>query len=705
MASDSSLSPSISSKLFLINYQSDTLQRFKDKFSQTDWELLEKYLDDERKLGILKNNLFDKLNTAQLRWELQMNVQEKCQLIGEMEEYLYELQLVEHALKVPMLAIAKIIFSINPIRYLDRDTSQIKQKPVKKRKNELGGLVGEINDDLNKIPAREAKLLAVSQVHKHHQEEQFEELIAMGNDVPKRGRLKKRTVPTVNRPTKDGTETPKATEQHQAQDTNLMDLDEEKKRNVDEAEQREGAEVASSISQPIIAQMPALLSEESQKRGSTSSPQRAESSGNCSSELMHSPPRTRATKKKSRETDIGHGTNEPTRMANAKSPRKRRASVTEHQQNEGNEIDQMEIGEEETETERMDGQQKADEAAEPTYCLCEQVSFGEMICCDYELCSVEWFHFACVNIKSKPKGKKWFCPLCRFNDKANMLKPELLYKLDLARHRSQQMANHLDRKGIEYVSKRMPKIGVGTYQIHGNDIFEVIDAALEVGYRFIDTAQIYRNEKHIGDALTELLPKYGLKRLLKTDYVDLVLIHWPGTSRLKRENPRNAQLRAESWKAMEQMHGEGQLRAIGVSNFNVPHLEQLIGGGWAKVMPAVNQCECHPHWAQPQLIAFCARNGIHFQAYSSFGGESNRGELFRDTKVREMASKYDCSISDFLLAWALSQGMSVLPRSRSREHIRENFLGAGGIRVSAEDIEAVKAENGRKYCWDPDGVQ
>uniref|UniRef100_A0A914H228 NADP-dependent oxidoreductase domain-containing protein n=1 Tax=Globodera rostochiensis TaxID=31243 RepID=A0A914H228_GLORO len=153
------------------------------------------------------------------------------------------------------------------------------------------------------------------------------------------------------------------------------------------------------------------------------------------------------------------------------------------------------------------------------------------------------------------------------------------------------------------------------------------------------------------------------------------------------------------------MHEEGRLRAIGVSNFNVLHLEQLLKGGWARVAPAVNQCEFHPHWVQPELISFCTRHGIHFQAYSSLGSESNRKVLFQDDKIRAMAAKYDCSVPDFLLGWALSQGMSVLPRSQSREHIRANFIGASKVRVSAEDIEAVKAANRSKYCWDPEGVQ
>uniref|UniRef100_A0A914H353 Zinc finger PHD-type domain-containing protein n=1 Tax=Globodera rostochiensis TaxID=31243 RepID=A0A914H353_GLORO len=192
-----------------------------------------------------------------------MNVRDKCQLIGEMADYLYELQLVEHALKSPMLNIAKIIFSINPKRRVDKDSIQIKQKPTKKRKNELGGLRGKVVG--SQSVRRQQNLL---------------ETAPQNFCIRRRGR-------------------------------------------------------------------------ERLRKGSS----------------------------------------------NAKSPQKRQASATEHQQqwNEEGEIDQMEYGEEDLERK---GKRQLDEA-EPTYCLCERVSFGEMICCDYELCSVEWFHFACVNIKSK----------------------------------------------------------------------------------------------------------------------------------------------------------------------------------------------------------------------------------------------------------------------------------------------------------------
>ncbi|KAF7636293.1 Aldo_ket_red domain-containing protein [Meloidogyne graminicola] len=287
-------------------------------------------------------------------------------------------------------------------------------------------------------------------------------------------------------------------------------------------------------------------------------------------------------------------------------------------------------------------------------------------------------------------------------------------------------------KGAEYVREHMPMIGLGTYQITDEKtIFAVLDNALDVGYRLIDTAQVYANEKYIGKALKELLPKYKIKRKdlfitsklspknqgikncrqsvldslekLQIEYLDLLLIHWPGTSKLRKNDPKNACLRAESWKELEKLQSEGKIRAIGVSNYNIKHLEELLDQ--AEVLPAVNQCECHPHWYQSDLIEFCRTNRIHFQAYSSFGSESNHEDLFSDEKINNMAIKYNCTVQDFLLSWALSQGMSVLPRSKNPEHVRANFK-ASKIKVSNEDIEAVKLgiNERKKYCWDPEGL-
>uniref|UniRef100_A0A183CBC2 Uncharacterized protein n=1 Tax=Globodera pallida TaxID=36090 RepID=A0A183CBC2_GLOPA len=280
-------SPCSPSPTSFMEFEPSLLNRFKDKFSPSDWESLEKHLDDERKLSILKNALFGKLSRAQTRLEKEskMNVRDKCQLIGEMADYLYELQLVEHALKIPMLNIAKIIFSINPKRRVDKDSIQIKQKPIKKRKNELGGLVGEMSDELNKIPVREAKLLAASQVHRHHQEERFEEMDAIANDGPKRGRLKRRTIPTTGRSVKDLVAVV-ATNLLPTQSDNLRDMDDEQQKYAEFDKPEDGGETEAVNFLLMVAQIPSTLSDEGQQRGSTNSPQRTESAGNSAAELF-----------------------------------------------------------------------------------------------------------------------------------------------------------------------------------------------------------------------------------------------------------------------------------------------------------------------------------------------------------------------------------------------------------------------------------
>ncbi|KHN88686.1 Aldose reductase B [Toxocara canis] len=267
----------------------------------------------------------------------------------------------------------------------------------------------------------------------------------------------------------------------------------------------------------------------------------------------------------------------------------------------------------------------------------------------------------------------------------------------------------------------MPLIGLGTYQIKDSGtIFKILDAALASGYRMVDTAQVYGNEKAIGEALHTLLPKYNLKREdiflitklkpsshgvakaqnaiddslrnLRVNYIDLFIIHWPGAYERDVKDPLNAQLRAEK---------SGKLRAIGVSNYDVRHLEMLLSS--ASVQPALNQCECHPHFDQRELIEYCNQHDIVFQAYSSLGSPRFMHKLSEDRTIKEIARKYGCSIPQFLLAWAMSQGISVLPRSGSPDHVTDNFKSVE-YKISKEDIQLVTAPKRQKYCWDPSTV-
>lgn len=279
----------------------------------------------------------------------------------------------------------------------------------------------------------------------------------------------------------------------------------------------------------------------------------------------------------------------------------------------------------------------------------------------------------------------------------------------------------------EYVKQNMPMIGMGTWQIQNEEVLRtVIDAGFEVGYRFIDTAQVYGNEAAIGRILQKLLPKHGLKREdiwitsklspsnaglkkarksvedslkhLKVDYIDLMLIHWPGSS-LKSENPKNKTLREESWNVLCEMMNEGKLKSVGVSNFEICHLEELKNK--SSIVPAVNQVEYHPHFHQDDLAQYCRKNEIHFQAYSSLGSPTYRDELSKETIIKEMALRYNVDIPVLLLGFAYCQGISVLPRTTSAEHVVSNFKVIK-LTISQDDMNrllALKVEH--KTCWDP----
>uniref|UniRef100_A0A914URG7 NADP-dependent oxidoreductase domain-containing protein n=1 Tax=Plectus sambesii TaxID=2011161 RepID=A0A914URG7_9BILA len=280
----------------------------------------------------------------------------------------------------------------------------------------------------------------------------------------------------------------------------------------------------------------------------------------------------------------------------------------------------------------------------------------------------------------------------------------------------------------------MPLIGLGTYQIRDRStIFAIVDAALESGYRLFDTAQVYGNEEHIGDALRELLPKYNLTRTdifitsklspanhgankakksvedsltkLRTDYIDLFLIHWPGVQKISPTDESNRRLRQESWHVLEELRDGQVLKSIGVSNYTIEHLNELLTT--AKTTPTVNQCEFHPHYPDFPLVNFCRQHNIHFQAYSSFGSPAFKQNLFHEAIVTEMCAKYDFTAAQILLAWALNQGISVLPRTSNPLHVKENFK-ATNVTLSPEDIDLlsnVRSDLTKvKYCWNPQRI-
>ncbi|XP_031842242.1 glyoxal reductase [Nomia melanderi] len=276
----------------------------------------------------------------------------------------------------------------------------------------------------------------------------------------------------------------------------------------------------------------------------------------------------------------------------------------------------------------------------------------------------------------------------------------------------------------------MPLIGFGTYKIQGRDtIYQVVDESLKAGFRSIDTAVVYRNEGDIGYALKNLLSKYNLERgdifittklspsengnpkgieqsvkksieALNTTYLDLYLIHWPGATRIPENSTNNPNLRAKTWNKLVELQKQGLIRSIGVSNYTIGHLEELLKD-CKGISPAVNQVECHPHYRQTELINYCNEKGIHVQAYSSLGTSSN-SNLLKDPVVIKIASQLNVSPARLLLKWALQQGIGIIPKAVRKEHIRDNIQL--NFTIDEEDMKALSSLTQNKYAWDPSNV-
>lgn len=274
----------------------------------------------------------------------------------------------------------------------------------------------------------------------------------------------------------------------------------------------------------------------------------------------------------------------------------------------------------------------------------------------------------------------------------------------------------------------IPLLGFGTYQISGPEkIYNVLDYALNAGYRHIDSAIVYRNEAEIGNALKTLLPKYNLKRedifitskivpsskhsaedvenLVKdslrnfqTNYLDLYLIHWPGASGLQPGDPKNKKQRLLTWNILTKLKKEGLLRSTGVSNYLVKHLEELVDDPEYEA-PAVNQVEWHPRNHNSTLLDYCREKGIFLQAYSSLG-TSGSSSLREDPTVRQIAQKLGKSVSQVLLRWAYQQNIGILPKASSRAHIEENI--DLDFVIPDEDMKTLSdLKVKQKFAWDP----
>nr|XP_022304553.1 uncharacterized protein LOC111111712 isoform X1 [Crassostrea virginica] len=274
----------------------------------------------------------------------------------------------------------------------------------------------------------------------------------------------------------------------------------------------------------------------------------------------------------------------------------------------------------------------------------------------------------------------------------------------------------------------IPLVGLGTFKIRGKEeVQKTLDAALKAGYRLIDTASVYRNETEIGECLQDLLPGYSLQRSdifitsklgpkdqgegscysaflkslsnLQCQYLDLYLIHWPGTQGKKPDDPQQHALRVGSWQDLIKLQKEGKVKHIGVSNFLQHHIQELFDE--TGVYPGVLQTEHHPHLIQRELIQFCKERGIFYQAYSSLGTTTQENQILTDPVVTDVSKKLQKSVSQVLLRWAVQEGIGVLPKSCNPDHIREN-IDIFSFQIPEEYVCSLNSlDKGKHYCWNP----
>jgi diketogulonate reductase-like aldo/keto reductase len=260
----------------------------------------------------------------------------------------------------------------------------------------------------------------------------------------------------------------------------------------------------------------------------------------------------------------------------------------------------------------------------------------------------------------------------------------------------------------------MPWFGLGVFKVKdGNEAVSSVRTAIKHGYRSIDTAAIYKNEEGTGQGIREGMEAAGISRKelfitskvwnsdlgyesairayeeslerLGLDYLDLYLIHWPVEGKYK-----------DAWRAFEKLYKDGRVKAIGVSNFHIHHLEDLLKD--AEVVPMVNQVEYHPRLTQKELHAFCKEHGIQLEAWSPL----MQGELLNNEVLQEIGEKYGKSSAQVILRWDLQNEVVTIPKSVKEHRIREN-ADVFDFELSDEEMGRIDELNeDRRVGPDPD---
>ncbi|UUZ82474.1 aldo/keto reductase [Paenibacillus sp. P26] len=259
---------------------------------------------------------------------------------------------------------------------------------------------------------------------------------------------------------------------------------------------------------------------------------------------------------------------------------------------------------------------------------------------------------------------------------------------------------------------QMPWFGMGVFKVEeGSELVEAIQSAVRLGYRSIDTAAIYENERSVGDGIREALQESGLSRQdlfvtskvwnadlgyestltafdtslnkLGLDYLDLYLIHWPVKGKYK-----------EAWRALETLYKQGRVKAIGVSNFQIHHLEDLMQD--AEIKPMVNQVEYHPYLTQKELLQYCKDQGIQMEAWSPL----MQGQLLDQPVLKEIADRHGKSVAQIILRWDLQHGVVTIPKSTKEHRLAEN-AAVFDFELSPGEMEQIDGLN-RNHRVGPD---
>ncbi|CAM4148721.1 MULTISPECIES: aldo/keto reductase [Bacillus cereus group] len=260
----------------------------------------------------------------------------------------------------------------------------------------------------------------------------------------------------------------------------------------------------------------------------------------------------------------------------------------------------------------------------------------------------------------------------------------------------------------------MPWFGLGVFKVEdGPELVEAVKSAIKAGYRSIDTAAIYGNEKAVGEGIRAGIKEAGISRedlfitskvwnsdqgyettlaayeeslkKLELDYLDLYLVHWPVEGKYK-----------ESWRALETLYKEERVRAIGVSNFQIHHLKDVLAG--AEMKPMINQVEYHPRLTQKELQAFCKEQGIQMEAWSPL----MQGQLLDNETLQEIAHKYGKTTAQIILRWDLQNEVATIPKSTKEHRIVAN-ADIFNFELTKEDMEKIDALNeNHRVGPDPD---